>query len=91
MAKIKMAICYDLDGTLAPGNMQEYGFTEKVGYANPKDFWKKAADIAKKQNENIDEAIDAFVSQIDTINIRIKNLKEKLELLESDGTSQSDI
>jgi len=48
--KIKMAICYDFDGTLAPGNMQEYGFTEKVGYANPKDFWKKAAEIAKKQH-----------------------------------------
>lgn len=48
--KIKMAICYDFDGTLAPGNMQEYGFTEKVGYANPKDFWKKAADIAKEQH-----------------------------------------
>lgn len=47
--KIKMAICYDFDGTLAPGNMQEYGFTEKVGYTNPKDFWKKAADIAVKQ------------------------------------------
>ena len=47
--KIKMAICYDFDGTLAPGNMQEYGFTEKVGYTNPKDFWKKAADIAKRQ------------------------------------------
>lgn len=50
MAKIKMAICYDFDGTLAPGNMQEYGFTEKVGYANPKDFWKKAAEIARKQH-----------------------------------------
>ena len=43
--KIKMAICYDFDGTLAPGNMQEYGFTEKVGYTNPKDFWKKASTV----------------------------------------------
>ena len=39
--------------------------------------------IAKKQGENIDEAIDAFVSQIDTLNIRVKNLQEKLDLLES--------
>ena len=29
--------------------------------------------IAKKQGENIDEALDDFVSQIDTINVRIKN------------------
>ncbi len=48
--KIKMAICYDFDGTLAPGNMQEYGFTEKVGYANPKDFWIKSSQIAKEQH-----------------------------------------
>ena len=40
--------------------------------------------IAKKQEEDIDEAINAFVSQIDTINIRIKNLQEKLALVESE-------
>ena len=34
MAKklIPMAICYDFDGTLSPGNMQEYGF--KIGRAS---------------------------------------------------------
>ena len=47
---IKMAICYDFDGTLAPGNMQEYGFIEKVGYNNPKDFWLKSSQIAKEQH-----------------------------------------
>ena len=61
------------------------------GYNNDKDklFTQMGMDIyiAKKQNETIDEAIDAFVSQIDTINIRIRNLKDKLALLESDGVS----
>jgi hypothetical protein len=26
MKKTIIAICYDFDGTLCPGNMQEYGF-----------------------------------------------------------------
>jgi len=40
--------------------------------------------IAKKQGENVDEAIDEFVSQIDTLNVRIKSLQEKLALVESE-------
>jgi len=42
--------------------------------------------IAKKQKETIDDKIEAFVSQIDTLNIRIRDLKEKLALLDNDGT-----
>lgn len=42
--------------------------------------------IAKKQKETIDDKIETFVSQIDTLNIRIRDLKEKLALLDSDGT-----
>lgn len=59
------------------------------GYNNDKNklFTQMGMDvyIAKKQGENIDEAIDGFVSQIDTINVRIKNLQEKLELVETEG------
>ena len=65
------------------------------GYNNDKNklFTQMGMDIyiAKKQDENIDEAIEAFISQVDTINIRIKNLNEKLKLLESDSPNQSDI
>lgn len=43
--------------------------------------------LAKKQNENIDAKMDAFVSQIDTLNIRIKDLKEKLALIDVDETT----
>ena len=57
------------------------------GYNNDKNklFTQIGMDIyiAKKQGEDIDEAIDAFVSQIDTLNIRIKDLKEKLSLIET--------
>ncbi len=38
---ISMAICYDFDGTLSPGNMQEYGFMEKL-QTTPKKFWVKS-------------------------------------------------
>lgn len=43
--------------------------------------------LAKKQNENIDAKMDAFVSQIDTLNIRIKDLKDKLALIDVDETT----
>ncbi len=58
------------------------------GYNNDKNklFTQMGMDIyiAKKQGENVDEAMDEFVSQIDTINVRIKNLQEKLALLEAE-------
>lgn len=43
---IPMAICYDFDGTLSPGNMQEYGFMESLG-TTPAKFWLKSNKIAK--------------------------------------------
>lgn len=59
------------------------------GYNNDKNklFTQMGMDlyIAKKQDENIDEAIEEFVSQIDTINFRIKNLQEKLALVETES------
>lgn len=45
---IPMAICYDFDGTLAPGNMQEYGFIEKMGMT-PATFWSKSNALAQEQ------------------------------------------
>ena len=36
-----MAICYDFDGTLAPGNMQEHDFFPDLNVA-PKDFWEES-------------------------------------------------
>jgi len=47
--KTKVAICYDFDGTLSPGNMQEYGFfpgLKKQG----KNFWQEAATLAKENH-----------------------------------------
>lgn len=44
-----IALIYDFDGTLSPGNMQEFGFIQAVGQT-PKDFWEKSDNIAKGQD-----------------------------------------
>ena len=48
MAKklIPMAISYDFDGTLAPGNMQEYDFIPALNMRSKK-FWDSVNDLAK--------------------------------------------
>ncbi|NLV45678.1 MAG: haloacid dehalogenase-like hydrolase [Candidatus Hydrogenedentes bacterium] len=45
--KPRLAICYDFDGTLAAGNMQEYDYFPQLGI-RPKDFWQDARERAKK-------------------------------------------
>jgi phosphoserine phosphatase len=49
MAKklIPMAISYDFDGTLAPGNMQEYDFIPALNMRS-KEFWAAVNELAKK-------------------------------------------
>lgn len=50
MAKLTpMAIAYDFDGTLAPGNMQEYDFVPALNMA-PAEFWSKAKKMAQEQH-----------------------------------------
>lgn len=47
--KLQVALCYDFDGTLAAGNMQEYGFMKRVGIS-PSAFWKKSDAMAQEHN-----------------------------------------
>jgi phosphoserine phosphatase len=42
-----MAIAYDFDGTLAPGNMQEHQFLPEIGIT-PAAFWKEVHETAKQ-------------------------------------------
>lgn len=44
-----MAIAYDFDGTLAPGNMQEYDFIPKLRMKS-KGFWDEVSNHAREQN-----------------------------------------
>lgn len=43
-----IAICYDFDGTLSPGNMQEYGFFDGLDPKERKTFWAESKEIAKE-------------------------------------------
>lgn len=47
-SNIIVALIYDFDGTLSPGNMQEFGFIKAVK-KNPKEFW---AENSKLSNDN---------------------------------------
>ena len=40
-----MALVYDFDGTLAPGNMQEFGFVQAIG-KDPNEFWNRTYEMA---------------------------------------------
>ncbi len=44
--KVKAALIYDFDGTLSPGNMQEYGFIAAVGKSN-EEFWHESNVLAE--------------------------------------------
>ena len=41
-----VAMVYDFDGTLVPGNMQEFGLLKALGYDNPNDFWDLCDHLA---------------------------------------------
>ncbi|BDQ02293.1 HAD family hydrolase [Ignavibacterium sp.] len=49
--KIRIAICYDFDGTLAPGNMQEHSLLPALNL-RPKIFWGEVKDFAKEKKMN---------------------------------------
>ena len=44
-----IALVYDFDGTLSPGNMQEFGFIQAVG-STPEEFWRMSDSIAIGQD-----------------------------------------
>ena len=65
--KTKIALLYDFDGTLAPGNMQDHDFLPKLGI-KPKDFWAEVKQIAKEQDA------DEILVYLD---LMLKKAKEK--------------
>lgn len=44
-----VALVYDFDGTLSPGNMQEFGFIQAIKQT-PQEFWTKSDNIAIGQD-----------------------------------------
>ncbi|MBP9987443.1 MAG: haloacid dehalogenase-like hydrolase [Bacteroidales bacterium] len=49
--KTKVALIYDFDGTLSPGNMQEYGFIQALG-KSPQEFWEASNSISEEREMN---------------------------------------
>ncbi len=47
--QVKIAIAYDFDGTLAPGNMQEHSFIPRL-HIDKAAFWRKANAMAKEHD-----------------------------------------
>lgn len=47
--KLTVALIYDFDGTLVPGNMQEYDFIPAVG-KSAAEFWEESNVIASRQD-----------------------------------------
>lgn len=43
-----VALIYDFDGTLSPGNMQEFGFIQAIGQT-PDEFWSKSNSVPDGQ------------------------------------------
>lgn len=49
MKKERIAFIYDFDGTLSPGNMQEYAFIPKLNKSR-EEFWKEARELGHQHN-----------------------------------------
>lgn len=75
---IPVAIAYDFDGTLAPGNMQEHDFIPALNMMS-KEFWKSVNEIAQQHAmDPILAYMWAMLRQADKADIRVhkKDFKE---------------
>lgn len=68
---IRIAIAYDFDGTLAPGNMQEHSFIPKLGI-DKTTFWAEANILARKHDmDNILAYMQLMLQKADEKNIPV--------------------
>jgi len=74
---INVAIAYDFDGTLAPGNMHDHSFFPELNVKDPnKEFWPKVKEIAQKHD--MDEILAYMYLMIKEANYQEKSIsKEK--------------
>lgn len=75
-----VALVYDFDGTLAPGNMQEYDFIPAVGKSN-KEFWSESNELAREQDADMILAYMARMIQA----ARSKGLSLRREAFQESG------
>src|SRR5882724_5885278 len=69
---IPMAISYDFDGTLAPGNMQEYDFIPALNMRSKK-FWASVNELAKQHEmDQILAYMYVMLEEADKAKIRVR-------------------
>ena len=71
---------YDFDGTLSPGNMQEYDFIPAIGKSN-KEFWHDCNELARVQDADMTLTYMARMIQY----ARSKGLSLKREAFQESG------
>ena len=74
MAKkdIPMAIAYDFDGTLAPGNMQERQFLPDIG-VKPSEFWAEVMALTKEhQADHVLVYMEQMLRKADAAGVPVK-------------------
>lgn len=62
---ILLAIAYDFDGTLAPGNMQEYDFIPSLKMLSTR-FWKSVDEVAR--NNEMDQILAYMYTMLEEAN-----------------------
>lgn len=92
---IPLAICYDFDGTLAPGNMQERDFIPQIGM-NTQEFWSEVRARAREHSADqilIYMKIMLEKAQAAKVPVRIENFQDygaNLTLFDGVFDSRSD-
>lgn len=84
MAKkhVPFVIAYDFDGTLSPGNMQEYDFVPALGI-KPADFWREAKAMAQEQQaDEILAYMRLMIERANTakVSVRKKNFADSAHI-----------
>lgn len=71
---IPAALCYDFDGTLAPGNMQERDFIPQIGMTT-KAFWKEVgAQSERHQADNILVYMRLMLAKANAAEVQIRKV-----------------
>lgn len=78
--QVTAAMIYDFDGTLSPGNMQEYDFIPAIGKSN-KEFWHDCNELARVQDADMTLTYMARMIQ----EARSKGLSLKREAFQESG------
>jgi len=70
-----VALIYDFDGTLSPGNMQEYDFLKEIGIKDKKKFWDENRTLSK--NHDASEILCYMKLMIDKSKANGKSIKKQ--------------